>query len=303
MLVLIVLEVTSVSFYKLSKLSFTRSYNNLEFQICGGYAEGGKDSCQGDSGGPLYCTTEKEGEWYLGGVISHGKGCGRAGEAGVYVRLSYYLPWIRAVLEDWDKSWRGQFEWGSERRPELTCGGFYCGSGECIPKDHVCDSRVDCRDGGDIKNCFSSPDDHITPSQPSVAPVSPVPTWPSEQQSPCPGTQWKCLRQDQCISKEKRCDGVVGDCLDLSDEELCSCGDLQEEAFKCDGVPDCGDRSDEEGCSVCDESQWLCPLSAENGGRPVCVPHQDRFGNDFIKVVMIIAAQVRRGGDLSLGRR
>ena len=79
------------------KPTCTRSYNNLEFQICGGYNEGGKDSCQGDSGGPLYCNTEKKGEWYLAGVISHGKGCGSPGEAGVYVRLSYYLPWIKVT--------------------------------------------------------------------------------------------------------------------------------------------------------------------------------------------------------------
>ena len=46
----------------------------------------------------MYCNTEKDGEWYLAGVISHGKGCGRAGEAGVYVRLSYYLPWIEVRL-------------------------------------------------------------------------------------------------------------------------------------------------------------------------------------------------------------
>ena len=138
------------------KPTCTRSYNNLEFQICGGYNEGGKDSCQGDSGGPLYCNTEKKGEWYLAGVISHGKGCGSPGEAGVYVRLSYYLPWIKVttiyiivlyiksnwyyimntqtVLGDWDDSWRSQFEWGSEQRPRLTCGGLYCASGECIPK-------------------------------------------------------------------------------------------------------------------------------------------------------------------------
>ena len=92
----------------------------------------------------------------------------------------------------------------------------------------------------------------------------------------CPGGQWRCQHQEECIPEEKRCDGIVGDCLDLSDEEFCSCGDLQEVGLKCDGVPDCGDHSDESGCNVCDNNQWLCPLSAENGGQPVCVPQQDR---------------------------
>ena len=51
----------------------------------------------------------------------------------------------------------------------------------------------------------------------------------------------------------------------------------QEVGFKCDGVADCGDHSDEIGCNVCPDDHWLCPLSAENGGQPVCVPNQDRF--------------------------
>ena len=78
------------------RASCTRSYNSLEHQICGGFDEGGKDSCQGDSGGPLYCRTESD-QWFLAGVISHGKGCGRKEEAGVYVRLSYYHAWLQVT--------------------------------------------------------------------------------------------------------------------------------------------------------------------------------------------------------------
>lgn len=46
--------------------------------------------------------------------------------------LSIFLP--QPVLADWDRSWMSQFEWGSEKRPRLTCDGLYCASGECIPK-------------------------------------------------------------------------------------------------------------------------------------------------------------------------
>ena len=68
--------------------------------MCGGYSEGGKDACQGDSGGPLYCRDNggEEDSWYLGGVISHGKGCARASEAGVYTKTSYYLDWVYSII-------------------------------------------------------------------------------------------------------------------------------------------------------------------------------------------------------------
>ncbi|WP_433263938.1 serine protease [Actinosynnema sp. CS-041913] len=52
--------------------------------LCAGYPEGGKDACEGDSGGPLTVGG------VLVGVVSYGRGCGRAGEPGVYTRMSHY---------------------------------------------------------------------------------------------------------------------------------------------------------------------------------------------------------------------
>ena len=125
----------------------SRSYNNITYQICGGYIEGGKDACQGDSGGPLYCPDQSD-NWYLGGVISHGRGCARAEEAGVYVRLAFYMEWVRAILDGCE---------AADRHPRLECGGVRCGTGECVPDKWVCDEKVDCLDGGDVYRlqCFS----------------------------------------------------------------------------------------------------------------------------------------------------
>ena len=76
-----------------------KSYNNIEYQVCGGYNEGGKDTCQGDSGGPLFCEhPDGPGRWYLGGIISHGIGCARPDSPGVYTRVCKYTNWIQAVL-------------------------------------------------------------------------------------------------------------------------------------------------------------------------------------------------------------
>ncbi len=62
-------------------------------QLCAGVTE--KDSCQGDSGGPL--SGWAAGSATLVGIVSFGRGCGRAGYPGVYTRVSYYLSWIKQV--------------------------------------------------------------------------------------------------------------------------------------------------------------------------------------------------------------
>jgi len=69
-----------------------------EFQFCAGTTAGGKDACAGDSGGPL--VVEQEGRFYLAGLVSFGRGCGRAAYPGVYTRLTSFLPWIQEVMRD-----------------------------------------------------------------------------------------------------------------------------------------------------------------------------------------------------------
>ncbi|KAH8295928.1 hypothetical protein KR018_001107, partial [Drosophila ironensis] len=57
-------------------------------QVCAGYSTGGVDACQGDSGGPMVCGSS------LGGIVSYGVGCAKAGYPGVYTNVSYYNGWI-----------------------------------------------------------------------------------------------------------------------------------------------------------------------------------------------------------------
>jgi trypsin len=63
--------------------------------LCAG--DTGTDACRGDSGGPLILTY---GVPVLVGIVSWGKGCGRAGEPGYYVRIdrNHYLDWIRRAM-------------------------------------------------------------------------------------------------------------------------------------------------------------------------------------------------------------
>ncbi|XP_058795963.1 serine protease filzig [Phymastichus coffea] len=68
----------------------------LESFMCAGYANGQKDSCEGDSGGPL-TLQRPDGRWILVGTVSHGIKCAAPYLPGVYMRTTYFKPWLHSI--------------------------------------------------------------------------------------------------------------------------------------------------------------------------------------------------------------
>nr|XP_031836002.1 serine protease filzig [Nomia melanderi] len=68
----------------------------LDSFLCAGYATGQKDSCEGDSGGPLVMQ-RPDGRWFLVGTVSHGIKCAAPYLPGVYMRTTYFKPWLQGV--------------------------------------------------------------------------------------------------------------------------------------------------------------------------------------------------------------
>ncbi|XP_064071521.1 serine protease nudel isoform X2 [Vanessa tameamea] len=116
-------------------------------EVCAGLVEGGRDTCQGDSGGPLLCRNPlNTQQWYVAGIVSHGDGCARKGEPGVYTRVSLFVSWIRYHISS---------KTLPMIQPKQECPGFRCDSGilKCLPKKRMCDKIIDCLDGEDEYNC------------------------------------------------------------------------------------------------------------------------------------------------------
>ncbi|XP_071525421.1 uncharacterized protein [Panulirus ornatus] len=116
--------------------------------LCAGYPEGLRDACQGDSGGPMMCNGTEG--WVQAGVVSYGRGCARADQPGVYSRVTHYKPWIQEKI---GKMRNPSFL--PKEGPHTACDGIVCylSVGSCLPRESLCDRKVDCLGAEDEINC------------------------------------------------------------------------------------------------------------------------------------------------------
>ncbi len=68
-------------------------------ELCAGKLAGGVDTCQGDSGGPMF-RRDNNGAWIQVGIVSHGNGCARPDNPGVYTEVSTFAAAINQAAAD-----------------------------------------------------------------------------------------------------------------------------------------------------------------------------------------------------------
>lgn len=69
-----------------------------EQQFCAGGRTAPRDTCKGDSGGPLQLFNPEDRKYYIVGITSFGKACGLTNVPSVYIRVSYFLPWLESII-------------------------------------------------------------------------------------------------------------------------------------------------------------------------------------------------------------
>ena len=88
-------EVTEISIDQCKKSFINDKIDIVDSQLCALNLVKTADTCQGDSGGPIQIF--KDGQYFVVGVTSFGKGCGSP-SPGIYTRVSSFIDWIEEII-------------------------------------------------------------------------------------------------------------------------------------------------------------------------------------------------------------